>query len=418
MMLPIFLPAIIVGLGFVAVYGNAGYINTLLQWLHLQPIQFLYSPAAIIASHCWYNIPLAYIAIRLRLHNVGYGIIDNAKVCGASSWNILRTITWPRIKRTVAGVSSIIMLYAAMSFALPLVLGGSKYQTIEVTIYRTLTQQYDIATATTLAIMQFIVLALILLSALWFSRKSSVIEQRSSVLAKHTPAWWLRIVRILFAAFILAPIIAIALKSLPLSNYSELFITSFPATLGRTLLIALIASVTGVTLSTTLVLSTRSNWKWWPIAILALSPVTLGLAWRLWLDQSLPITVIAYCALIMPIAITLIATQWNAQPKHILETLTVLGANRWQQYKTSLTLLRSSIIQATALIWIFVLGDIAIASILTPSQQPLAMQFSYRLMSNYRLSLAATGMTTLLLIMTLGVSILFIIKYHYEPRTT
>jgi thiamine transport system permease protein len=59
--IPFALPSILVVLGFVLFFGNAGWLNKIIMLITGKdegPIRILYKPAAIILAHAFYNFPL------------------------------------------------------------------------------------------------------------------------------------------------------------------------------------------------------------------------------------------------------------------------------------------------------------------------------------------------------------------------
>ncbi len=415
MTLPIFLPGVIVGLGFVAMWGNAGYVNELLRPLGFEPISFLYSGAAIVASHAFYNIPLAYLAIHIRLRAADTHLEDSARVLGATLWKQLLTVTLPRIQSSIIGVSSIIFLYAFMSFALPLVLGGIQYQTIEVYIYSLITQRYDFATASVIAVMQFSFLAgIILIGSRWIRT-----VQETRIATEHTSpktrSWIVTGIQILLALYIVLPILAVCMRSISIESWLLLYRSNFIDAWLRTGLLTLVTMVLTFGMATG-VLFSHSRWQKLLLIILAISPITLGLAWRLLFDQQFWLLPFAYATLLLPLAVYSLRTIWSARPPDFINTIKILGGSTLDQLYASARWLLPAIVQVLALVAAFVFGDIAIASILAPYDQPTAMMTAYSLVGSYRFSTAAAGMTAVIISIALCISCIYLIPYLYASR--
>lgn len=418
MTLPIFLPGVIVAVGFIAIWGNAGYVNETLQSFGWQPIKFLYSPAAIIAGHCFYNIPLAYIAIRLRLLSVHHNLEDSAQVLGANWWKIFTTIILPRLRSTIIGIGIIIFLYSFMSFALPLVLGGIEYQTLEVYIYNLASQQFNYSTAALLAIIQLISLGVITLLSLRYIndvQEKFIKHQKSNNFASNTTIFLF--VRVVLSILIIAPLLATVFKGFNGNSIVTLAESSFISAWIRTFIISAVTISIATMAGLYIAISVPKKHQPKILLILAISPVTLSLAWRLLYGQSLFFMVTAYITLLLPLATYVVHNSWQARPVHFNETLSILGANKFQQLKSKARLLFPAIAQIIALGFAFVFGDIAVSGILTPYQHPTVMSLSYDLMGSYRFNIAATSMSLILGSILILVFLTFFISSRYDARS-
>lgn len=413
MTLPIFLPSAIVAVGFIAVWGNAGYVNDLLNIIGAPSLSFLYSPAAIIASHCFYNVPLAYLAIRLRLLAMHDNLEESAQSLGAAPARTILDITLPRLRSTLIGISLVIFLYAFMSFALPLILGGIRYQTLEVYIYTLITQQFALDTAMLLASVQFIGLILIVIIGLRYIKD---VQEKNVYVPRHAPSShsWLTFFQFLLSAYILAPSIAVIIRAASLPALQTLLQSSFPAALLRTLGLAGITAIITLTFSLLIVLYTHRAFHGVMLLILAVSPITLGFAWRLLFGQSVWLLPIIYSALLLPVAVYLIRSSWSARPPDFLNTIKLLGASSLQQLRAGTRWLLPALLQLLALTGAFVLGDIAVSGIVAPYRQPTAMSLSYELLGTYRFGVAAAGMSIVMVTILAIIILVFLISKYYD----
>lgn len=418
MTLPVFLPSVVVALGFVAVWGNAGYINDALVWLGIHRIQFLYSGIAVVASHAFYNIPLVYIAIRLRLLTAENHLENSAQLLGASLRKRLLSITLPRLQSTIIGISLVVFLYSFMSFALPLILGGIHYQTIEVYIYSLITQQYDFAAAATIALFQFgILIVVVLCGSRWIRevpetritlpRSTSVLHNRSHRVVKT--------LQYILALYIILPILAVSIRGLTAEGWSLLYHSNFLEAWLRTVGLAIVTAIITIGISIGIIVS-ESRWQKGVLYILAISPVTLGFAWRLLFGQIFWLLPIAYGTLLLPLAMYSLRTIWASRPADFMGTIAVLGGNQFHQLIASIRWLLPACVQVVALVMTFVFGDIAVASILAPSDQPTAMLVAYDLVGSYRFSTAAAGMTAVILSIAICLSSIYLLPYMYGSR--
>lgn len=410
MAVPVFLPSLIVATGFIIIWGNAGVVNDVLGL----KIKFLYSPMAIIAAHCFYNIPLAYLAISMRLASTHNYLEEAAQVCGANKWQQFRNITWARIKNMTMGIGIVIFLYSFLSFAIPLVLGGVRYQTLEVYIYNLVTQQLNFSQAIWLALLQFFILFILILVFIKYLKNIQEKKIRDIQVEKNNKnniiIWLLRFIIILFIG---SPIMGLLIKGFAAFDFYKLIELGFVAAWLRSFFLASTAIVVVLIISL-LILFKRPKFGRYFLFWLAVSPIMVGILLLLIFGKSLFIMPLAYVFLLLPLAYYLLASAWEARPSFFNDVLKILGANPWQRIKTSLHYLLPALIKVMALGYALVLGDIAIASLLAPYREPTAMSLSYGLLGAYGFTLASAMMSIVLLSIFVIIVFIYLLTYKYD----
>src|SRR5262245_19484172 len=159
--LPLALPAIVVILGIVAVYGRTGWLSRLLG----QPLD-IYGLTGILLAHVFFNLPPAARLILQQLDGIAPESFRLAAQLDFTAMARFRLIEWPQIKGSLAGIASLIFLVCAASFAVVLTLGGGpSATTLEVGIYQALRFDYDPARATVLSLVQLVLCGLFVLLA-------------------------------------------------------------------------------------------------------------------------------------------------------------------------------------------------------------------------------------------------------------
>ncbi|MFA6027359.1 MAG: ABC transporter permease subunit [Patescibacteria group bacterium] len=409
--LPIFLPGLVVATGFMAIWGNAGYVNELLSLFDISPIKFLYSPFGIIAGHCFYNIPLAYLALATRLTLADRKQEEAGQIAGGSSWQVFFLITWPRLKNTAIGIGLLIFLYCFTSFNLPLILGGIKYQTLEVYIYSLAVEQYNFFASVALGIFQFIFLLIIVFIFLKFLRTVSEKNVQSNAPYQVSFQWSLFILRFLLAVFLVAPLLALLAKGVNM-DIIRIWRTDFTMALLRTYSLIFISIFISLFFNGFILYKIKNAGKWL-VLFLAISPAVVGIALLLIFGKSLLVLVAAYTVLMLPLSYFLLSSLWQSRPKYFLETLAILGANKTQKAMVIAGYLRPAILKVIALSFAFTLGDVALSSLLTPFLQPTAMSYSYQLLGSYRFGLASSALCVILL----NIILMIIIIYNYDFRS-
>jgi thiamine transport system permease protein len=182
---PFVLPAIIVSLGFILLFGNNGVLNRWLMALfHVDepPLRILYSLKAIILAHAFYNFPLVVRLVSAVWGSIDPKIEDAARSLGAREFRVFWHVTLPMILPGIIASLALTFIFCFMSFAVVLVLGGVKYATIEVNIYTLMTVMLDYKMGSALAIVQ----SLFSLSFMYFYAKVLDLGTRTEKVAVET----------------------------------------------------------------------------------------------------------------------------------------------------------------------------------------------------------------------------------------
>jgi len=134
---PFVLPTVVVGTAFVA-----------LGWRD--------SIGAILAAHVFFNIAVVVRTVGSQWRRVDADLLNAAAVLGASPAQVLRRVTLPLLRPSLAAAASIVFLFTFTSFGVVLILGGYPYATLEVEIYRQAVVLADLPLAASLALVQLV----------------------------------------------------------------------------------------------------------------------------------------------------------------------------------------------------------------------------------------------------------------------
>ncbi len=409
--LPVFLPPLLVSTGFVQLFGQAGDLNTLLHALHLPPIQLLYRPSAVVLAHLYYNIPLAYLATHATLARLSQHTEEAARLLGASRWQIMQTIWWPQLKGTVLGIGAVIFLYCWTSFTLPLQLGGSTAKTVEVWLYEQIKLLHQPELALGVAIVQTLIFVLPILIVI----RSLPTPTQHFVPSTLRPIHSVMLLRWLATLALLAPLLSlithIALHT-STTTIETLWRSQFGESLLRSLLLMLVVLSISIILS--VLLRRARNWT---LLLLTLSPVTVAALWLTYFGQGLSSLAAALCISLLPLGSYLVHSGYSQLPPALLETAKILGANRWQQLHLEWRWLWPAMRQLLSIGVVLVLGDIALASLLTPNAQPTAMQVTYSLFGSYRYQVGGLALITLLIVLFLLQLIIHYSAYAHRRQS-
>lgn len=136
---PFCVPALIVALGYVSLFGMSGAANRLLMRLlslDEPPLTFLYSAAGLVLAQGFYNFPIAMKTVGDLWARLPKAQGDAAALLGAGRWRIFRTVTLFQLAPAIVSASLPIFIYCFMSFMLVLLFGAVGTTTLEVEIYR------------------------------------------------------------------------------------------------------------------------------------------------------------------------------------------------------------------------------------------------------------------------------------------
>jgi len=159
---PFVLPTVVVALAFLTVQRD---VLPALGWRHGVP--------AIIAALAFFNVAVVVRTVGPALAGLDERLIAAARTLGASPVSAARTVIWPAVRRAVWGATAVTFLFCATSFALVLVLGGTRVQTLETAAYQELTAFLDLRGAALIALVQACLIAVVAAVVSMVSRRGA-----------------------------------------------------------------------------------------------------------------------------------------------------------------------------------------------------------------------------------------------------
>lgn len=333
---PFVLPTVVVGTSFLS--------------LGVSP-----SIGAILAAHIFFNVAVVVRTVSTLWSRIDPALQEAAQVLGASGWTVFRKITLPLLKPAIAAAASIVFLFTFTSFGVVLILGGFRYATLEVEIYRQAVTLFDLPLAASLAIVQLVFVSGVLAAYSRYQERKAT----SWTLARGTArrqasgserAWMTAaVVGSLGALFI--PLMAMFARSLNGSFYRGLFtsdtVVGRPiSAVGNSLLFAGLAMIlaTFVGMLAAAVITGRRGTlsRWFDLTLmlpLGTSAVTIGfgflvaLDWPVDLRASFWLIPIAHALVAVPFVIRTTVPTLRAIPPATREAAAVLGASPWRVWK-------------------------------------------------------------------------------------
>ena len=378
------LPSIIVVLGFVIWYGNNGILNTLLSRLTDGRVQLnvLYSYKAVILAHVYLNFPLSFSLLTGGMTAAGDREERAASFLGASRIRIFFTVTLEKIKGTVYQTLLLVFLFCFPSFLIVMTLGGSpKYYTVEAEIYRRAYMDGDLSSSSSLALVSFLVMTVILLIT-GIGRREKKIQKKQRTLrkAKGGKKALALLLVLLVALFMLPPLLSIVYRAFftkdgefTLRAWEKIFSSGDTTAISAVIvsvLIALLSSLVATAMATALAVSSVRRKRRFTALLsslpIAAGSVTLGLGFS-YLSSllygggrmlSLVLTLLAHITVVLPFAIRAILPGAGKLSERLLYSSLSLSPSYRKNYrKVEVPLLRSYRRKAFAFSFALSLGE-------------------------------------------------------------
>jgi thiamine transport system permease protein len=172
---PFVLPTIVVAAAFLAVLGPRSPLGIRLE----------HTIWAILIAHVFYNYAIVLRVVGAVWAQIDPRLAEAARALGASPYAAFRYVTLPLLRPAIASAASIVFLFTFTSFGVILVLGGPRFATLEVEIYRQAAQLLDLRAAAVLALLQMAGLATLLFA---YSRYQQGAASRQRLLTRGASA--------------------------------------------------------------------------------------------------------------------------------------------------------------------------------------------------------------------------------------
>lgn len=451
--IPFVMPTVVVAAAFTTLLGNTGLLNGWLQsafQLDGPPIQLMQTIWVILLAHAFYNVAVIVRTVGGFWSGLNPRLAEAAAVLGAGPGRLLREVTLPLLMPSITAAGLLVFLFCFTSFGVVLILGGLRFATIEVEIYRQAVSLFNLPVAAFLSLVQMaITFAVMAVYTRMQARAGLPLEMRPEKSAHRRPRRGRD--RLLvggalagMAVMLLAPLLALAWRSVTLGEqgftlqfYAELFInrrgSAFfvtPITAVRnSLLFALATMVLSLVLgiiSAYLLVQPRRRLTAVldPVFLLPLgaSAVTLGFGYIISMGSlrtSLWLIPIAHTLIAMPFVIRTFLPALRSLDPRLDEAAAVMGAGplrRWREVDVPL-LLPAALVGAVFAFTIS-LGEFGASLLISRPDMPTMPVIIYRALSrpglvNYGQALA---MSTILMVVS-ALSILLIERFRVDEES-
>jgi thiamine transport system permease protein len=447
---PFVLPAVVVATAFTALLGPTGWVNQLLRALLGSPRAVLdvdNSLGLILLAHVFYNFAIVLRIVGGFWANLDPQLEQAARVLGAGRARALTAVTLPLLAPALLAAALLVFIFDFTSFGVILILGGPRFTTLEVAIYRETfgLGASSLARAAALALVQIaFTFGLTVAYTRLQARVSRPIELRPQRQTRR-PLRGAR-ARLLVAAalaftigLLLTPLAALVLRSvavgtgddlrLGLDYYRALFapplrgveVVAPLVAMRNSLMFALSSTLLALALglAAAYTLARPSRWANWldPIMMLPLgtSAVTLGLGFLVAFDQgplmlrsSLLLLPIAHALVAFPFVVRSVLPVMRGIRPELREAAAVLGATPRQVWRAiDLPIIGRALLVAAAFAFTVSLGEFGATAMIAWRDWPTLPYAIFRFLRAGALNYGqALALSTLLMVTCAGALLL------------
>jgi thiamine transport system permease protein len=363
--LPFVLPTVVVAAAFTALIGPNGLLNRVLMSLLAlpePPIQLDRTLTLVLIAHIFYNYAVALRMISSYWANQNPRMEEAAQVLGAHGWRLWWYVRLPILRPAITAAAVLVFIFTFTSFGVVLILGGPRFATLEVEIYRQAVNLFNLPVAAALSLVQVAFMFAVMVFYTRLQKRiatDSVSATKAARKPKNRREWLFIAVNLLFMMVLLfAPLLALVLRSFTGENgfttqyYQQLTTNSRNSVLfvppvqaiGNSVLFALATTLLAVLLGLiSAYLLSRSKGILTnlldPLFMLPLatSAVTLGFGYIIALDEpplnlrASPILIpLAHTLVAMPFVVRSVLPALRAIPPNVQEAARVLSASPWR----------------------------------------------------------------------------------------
>lgn len=365
--LPFIMPTIVVAMGFVALLGPQGLVNTALVSLFgdgAPQVRVANTLTIVIMAHAFYNYAVVVRIVSAFWANLSPQFGESSAMLGAGRFQTFWHVTLPLLQPSIWSAAVLAFVFSFTSFGVVLVLGGSQFATLEVSIYELTVKLFRLDVAGALALVQLAFTTLFLWVYTRLQARSTVavtFVPEAEAIRRRRGARDVAIVLAIVAGLLvmLSPLLALVERALSVGDgYSLRYFTSLGTDergsyFTQPLMLVVWNSVrfAVASMAIALVVGTMSAYVIAKrgtragltdglfMAPLGISAVTLGFGFLVAFNRgvidlrgSWVILVVAHSLVAYPFVIRSVLPVLRGLPPHLKETAAVLGASPTQVF--------------------------------------------------------------------------------------
>ena len=214
---PFMLPTVVVAAGFSALLGPHGLIRALFP---SASFNFIGTLAAILIAHVFYNTSIIMRVVSSAISSLDPRLEAAARSLGADTKRVWLYVTYPLLRPAILSASLLVFLFDFTSFGVILLLGGSRFSTLEVETYLRVLKLPNLPLAALLSAIQLAcTLTVSVLYTRVAARATFQTMPRSEASNRRKPKTlrekiFVTVFSFLLTAFFLLPLLALPFRSL------------------------------------------------------------------------------------------------------------------------------------------------------------------------------------------------------------
>lgn len=379
-LVPFVLPTVVVGLAFRTLLPDGGV-------------------AAIVLANSFFNVAVVARTVAGLWSNVDPRAADAARSLGASPLRAFVSVTLPALAPALTSAAAVVFLFCATSFGVVLILGGSRYRTLETEIYLRTVELLDLSGAAALSLVQVLaVVAALSVGVAARRRRESALRLRARGSVARRPRgalrWSVTGAGLGVVGLLLVPVAVLVARSFEggLAGYRALTGTGHAGSLQISGLDAalnslraatdatVLAVVLGTVASVVLVTLTRGRARRGVVETvdtllmlpLGVSAVTVGFGYLITLDllpgdlrTSAALVPLAQALVVTPLVIRMLLPVLRSIDVRLRQAAASLGASPWRVWReVDVPMAGRSLLTATAFGYVVALGEFGATSFL------------------------------------------------------
>jgi thiamine transport system permease protein len=437
---PFVLPTVVVAAAFQALLGTNGLLNAwLMDWFGWEtaPIQLNYTVWFILLAHVFYNYTVVLRIVGGFWAGLQPSLFEAASLLGASPRQVFFKVTLPLLKPAILTAGLLVFIFCFSAFGVILILGGPRFATLEVEIYRQAVHMFNLPMAAALSLIQILFTFVLMWAYTHLQHKAAVSLHPESIAntqrRPETPGEkaFIGINSLLVLLLLGSPLGALAFQSIytedgfSLVFYRALFenpirsvfyippVQAVSYSIGYALFTLLLALLLGLLAAVFIAgKKNRLGTLLDPIFMLPLSTsaVTLGFGFIIALDRpplnlraSLLIVPIAHTLVAFPFVVRSLLPAFRSLPANLKESALLLGATPLKAFFIiDLPIIGRALLVGAVFAFTVSLGEFGASVFVARQQTPTMPLAIYRFLSqpgamNYGQAMA---MSSLLMMVT------------------
>lgn len=418
---PLLLHGFPAALAYLIVFGNAGWLNRMLQavlGLAQPPLPLAFSVEALLLFFSIFGLPyfLAYTIVAVGREAADFE--DTGRLLGAGPLETFRRVTLPLIGPALRAAACLAYILVAGSLAVPMLIGGARHALLSAEIFSQLTAFADVSRASALALglalTLFVALTLVerlvaagvrLLASGRLTRPSAAANASSDSARGHGIRSWLAAAyqwgwAALLALLVLTPLYASFVgdwgNSLLPRTWTLRWYLQVDPRFWASVQLSIVLSFAAVLLTLALGLPLAAAWRFAPLPgkgalrVLVLLPIGVpGFLWGLSLlvlahgtapalARGPALLVVGQAFLALPFMVRVLMAALEGLDGEYLAVAAGLGAGRWERTRrVLLPLLLPSIGVGAALVFVRTFGESNLALMVAPTRYQTAPLWLY-----------------------------------------